>query len=218
MESSFVERSATASNGQENARVLAEQAAVPVEPAPPTRKDNRIAQRSRAAQKKRNQQTFKKALTTMMESFQSMFDDSDADISDLDDDSDRAISQIFGSDTPQPDDEEPPYKVSDVLAPARGRPLTGAYRRRGAIEDDSELRPLRPISRTGTLLEEINPGPIGYVTELYEYKRSPDEELEEPDIVNTTTTPAPTKVTRTGARSGRDDMNQTGSVFKVVHM
>ncbi|KAK7900853.1 hypothetical protein LTR67_003138 [Exophiala xenobiotica] len=91
-----------------------------------------------------------------MESFQSMFDDSDADISDLDDDSDRAISQIFDSDTPQPEDEESHYS---------------------------------------TLLEEIKPGPMRYVTELYEYMRSSDGEPEEPRVANTVTTPAPTKVT-----------------------
>ncbi|KAK5254933.1 hypothetical protein LTR11_001693 [Exophiala xenobiotica] len=216
MESSFVERSATASNSQENARVLAEQDAEPAEPASPTRKDNGTARRLRAARKKRNQQQLRKALTTMMESFQSMFDDSHADISDLDDDSDRAILQ--GSDIPQPDDEKPPYKVSDVSALARSMSLSGAHRRRGAIEDDIELCSPGPISRTGTALEEINPGPIEYGTELYEYKRSPDRDQEEPDRVNTVTTPAPTKVTKTGARFERDDMHQSGPVFKVVHM
>ncbi|KAJ9633333.1 hypothetical protein H2204_007050 [Knufia peltigerae] len=183
----------------------------------PSKRDHPGTTQACDTHKKRRQRQFKKALAAMMESLETMFDShSDADVSDLDEAGEEDPVHCF-------DLEYSPSHInklpsSNEMSPHRGRSSPQGNARRRTIEDDTESRPLRPVERKGTLLEEVKSGPIGYETEFYEYTRSPDGDAEEPNIVETMVTQAPAKISRTGARSGTDPGYQRGYIFKVVHM
>lgn len=168
--------------------------------------------------KRKRQQQFKKALTAMMESLETMFDShSDADVSDLDEAGEEET--IHALDPEHAPSHTNNLSSSTTMSPRRGRSSLQGSGRRRTIDDDTEPpRPLGPVSRTDTLLEVVKPGPIGYETEFYEYTRSPDGDAEEPNIVETMVTQAPAKTSRTGARSGADSGSHRWCIFKVVHM
>ncbi|KAI1626861.1 hypothetical protein EDD37DRAFT_676614 [Exophiala viscosa] len=195
--------------------------------ADPSSKQNDFARLSRAKRKKRKQQQFRKALAEMMASFQTVFEDSDADISDLDDPHAEGEELVDDTYTPGSDDPASPKRQArrtDLYTEGRklhGNSYNGAPRRR-SIENDETIETgenlHHVLGRKGTMIEEVKPSAIQYETELYEYQRVPDGDADEAVVVDITSSLAPRKVTRLGARSGTDSSNRHQYCFKVVHM
>lgn len=181
---------------------------------PQTRRDRVLRK------KKRKQQQFQRAFTSMMESFQSIFEDSDADISDLDDRDPRAREAAAEEaySTPLSDDN------SESLSPSRDRARRSDYYQGSADGRSPDARETddRPqngrLSRRPTVLEEVEPGPISFETELYEYSRSRGNDYDEPLMVGLTVTPAPHKISKLGTHAGSAGTNGEDHIFKVVSM
>jgi len=189
--------------------------------AEPSSRQNDPARHSRAKRKKRKQQQFRKALTEMMASFQTVFEDSDADISDLDD---PLVEDDLGDDAYTPKSDNPGSQRRQVRRTER-RELPGSYEgppKRRSTENDQRLEtdenPYHVLGRKGTMIEEVKPSAIQYETELYEYQRVPDGDADEAVVVDITSSLAPRKVTRLGARSGTGTSSRHQYCFKVVHM
>ncbi|KAK4939317.1 hypothetical protein LTR10_020406 [Elasticomyces elasticus] len=191
--------------------------------AEPASKQHDSAHNAREKRKERKQQQVKKALADMMASFQTVFEDSDADISDLDDPLAEADDLVDDAYTPRSDDR--PSQKRPMRRPERRELPDNSYQGapRPRIEEDDERIEMdenfqRVLSRKGTMIEEVKPSAIQYETELYEYQRAPDGDVDEAVVVDITSSLAPRKVTRLGARSGTNRSSRNQYCFKVVHM
>lgn len=195
--------------------VSSEQAHAPVATEHPSKQHN-AAQGSRAKRKKRNQQQFKKALTKMMTSFEKMFDDSDADISDSDDSLPARVHLRFDEASSRSQSLDRNSEVIDLRRP----------RRRGMSGDSYELTPRRDPEadldlphvspRRNTLMEKAEPTAIHYRTELYEYMREGD--LDRASFVESRTSSTPRQVIPFEAGLGNHLSSSSNYCFKVVHM
>ena len=215
-----------ASVGQSNEPIVQEPAAAQGNSPGHPPASQRGTRRDRTSRKRLKQQQFQRALTSMMESFQGIFEDSDADISDLDDDHPHASGRLAGDaySTPQSDND------SGSTSSPRRQSRRLEYRRLDAddrqpvipysdnpIEIIDQRAPGR-LSRRGTVLEEVEPGPIGFEAELYEYSRIEGNDHDEPRLVEVSITSAPTKISKLGAHAGTTGNNGKDHIFKVVSM
>lgn len=211
--------------GQSDERVLEEPVAVegdflgeqqPSEPKPRRSRD-------RTSRKRVKQKQFQRALASMLESFPGIFEDSDADVSDFDDNHSHADEAIARD----------PYSRSQSDSGSASPPTNRSRRpkhRPGArdglsvtshdsvpIEIIDHQQPGR-LSRKGTLLTAADVGPIEYETELWNYIRVPAKDYDEPELADTARTPAPLKVSRVGAHAKSTDTTATDLVFKAISM
>lgn len=186
----------------------------------------RGTRRDRTSRKRLKQQQFQRALASMMESFQGIFEDSDADMSDLDDDHPHTSQPLEGDaySAPQSDDDSGstpsprrrPRRLEDRRLYADGPQPVTPY-----PDDPMEITDPPPpgtLPRRGTILEEVEPGPISFETELYRYSRLEGNDHDEPSLIDISTTPAPRKISKVGANAGSAANNGKDHIFKVVSM
>jgi len=160
----------------------------------------------------------------MMQSFQRILEDSDADISDLDDDklqaTEAAVRETYSN--PRSGDS------SESSSPQRSRarrtksyqgsagdrsPVTSLGDAHDAFDIEDPPQPRR-LSRRSTVLEEVEPGPICFETELYEYSRAPDNDFDEPIVVGVTIAPAPVKISKLGIQRQGSHFQSCFYVFR----
>lgn len=175
--------------------------------------------RDRTSRKRVKQKQFQRALASMLESFPGIFEDSDADVSDFDDNYPHADEAGAGDPYSRSQSDSgsasPSYRRS-----RRPRPRPGA---RDAISitshgsDPIDIVEQR-LSGKVTTLNEADMGPIEYETELWHYIRVPAKDFDEPELADTARTPAPLKVSRVGAHAKSTETTATDLVFKAVSM
>lgn len=178
--------------------------------------------RYRLLRKRAKQKQFQRALASMLESFPGIFEESDADVSDLEPDqsnADDAVAEPNDPDSQSDRSSASPIPRSRRLHFQRGsRDRLSDGSRDGASIIDLDTRRPERITRTETIRDETELGPIHFESELWNYARSPDKDYDVPTLIHTARTPAPLKVSKIGVHAKPTETSDTNCIFKAVSM
>ncbi|KAK5055923.1 hypothetical protein LTR84_012473 [Exophiala bonariae] len=187
-----------------------------------TSRPSALRDRDRLSRKKAKQKQFQRALASMLESFPGIFEESDADVSDLDDDHFFTDPAVVEEKSPESQSDRgsasPPLRERQRVRYRRGDRARRSPSSRSRDSLDEILKPLEPGRDHKSVSNETELGPIQYESELWNYARTTDKDYDIPTLIHTARTPAPLKVSKIGVHAKATETGDTNCIFKAVNM